>query len=109
HGQLVRRDVLGDVHPLPVPFQVRAVPADPDHDVGAGQRERADLAGVDVADVADEGLQAGVGAFGTAVRGAEVEPAQPRHPFGFTAGDLVQHVFHVRGELVVDQLAEMPL
>ena len=37
-GQLVRRGALGDVGPLAVAFQVRAVPADPDHDVGAGQR-----------------------------------------------------------------------
>jgi hypothetical protein len=35
-GQLVRRDVIGDVHPLLVPLQVGAVPADPDHDVAAG-------------------------------------------------------------------------
>ena len=43
-----------------------------------------------------------------AVGGAEVEPAQPRHPFGLAAGDLVEDVLHPRGELVVDQLAEVP-
>ena len=40
---------------------------------------------------------------------AEVEAAQPRHPLRLAAGDLVERVLHLRGELVVDQLAEVPL
>ena len=60
-GQLVGRGALGHVHPLAVPLQVGPVPADPDHDVGAGQRERAHVPGVDVAEVADQLLQALLG------------------------------------------------
>jgi hypothetical protein len=102
-GQLVRGHVLRHVDPLPVALQVGAVAADPDHDVGIGQRERADVPGVDVADVADQRLKSLI------TVGTEVEPAQPRHPLGLAAGDAVQGVFHPGGELVVDQLAEVPL
>ena len=41
--------------------------------------------------------------------GAEVEPAQPRHPAGLAAGDLVERLLHPGGELVVDQVGEVPL
>ena len=40
---------------------------------------------------------------------AEVEPAQPRHALGLAAGDLVERVLHAGGELVVDQVREVPL
>ncbi len=101
-GQLVRRGALGHVGPLAVPLQVRAVPADPDHDVRAGQRERADVRGVDVGQVADELLEPFLAV------GAEVEPAQPRHPLGVALGDVVERVLHPGGEVVVHQLGEVP-
>ena len=41
--------------------------------------------------------------------GAEVEPAQPRHPAGLAPGDLVERLLHPRGEVVVDQVGEVPL
>ena len=102
-GQLVRRGALGDVGPLAVALQVRAVPADPDHDVGAGQRERADGPGVDVAQVADQLLEPFLAV------GAEVEPAQPRDPLRLATGDLVERLLHLRGEVVVDQVLEVLL
>ncbi len=119
-GQLVGGHVLGDVDPLPVALQVGAVAADPDDDVGASQREGADVPGVDVTDVADQRLQAGTGVgvlgrpvgaggLGSVAVAAEVEAAQPGHPLALAAGDGVQDVFHPGGELVVDELAEVPL
>ena len=41
--------------------------------------------------------------------GAEVEPAQPGHPGRLAAGDLVEPLLHPRGEVVVDQVGEVPL
>jgi hypothetical protein len=58
--------------------------------------------GVDVAQVADQFLEA------LGVVAAEVEAAQPG-PVGVAAGDLVQRALHPGGEVVVDQLGEVPL
>ena len=51
-------------------------------------------------------VSAAVGAWSLV---AEVEAAQPRHPLRLAPGDLVERVLHLRGELVVDELAEVPL
>ena len=122
-GQLVRRQVLGHRGPplglRPALLDVRAVPADPDHDVAvrAEQLDRVHPAGVDVLQpLGDQLLQPALGGDPAVVRaaplgvaGAEVEPAQPVHPGGAAVRDRVQVVLHRGGEAVVDQPAEVAL
>ena len=40
--------------------------------------------------------------------GTEVEPVQPGHPGRLAPGDLVEGALHPRGEVVVDQVGEVP-
>ncbi len=98
-------------------LHVRAVAADPEHDAVA-DREGGDLPGVDRAEVGDQFLQAaevvavavarlGGGAGRLAL--AEVEAAQPRHGLGLAAGDAVEVVLHLGGEVVVDEPPEVLL
>ncbi len=65
----------------------------------------ADLLGVDVAQVADQVLQALV----TVAAVAEVEAPQFRHPLGAVVGDVVEDLLHLGREVVVDQVAEVLL
>ena len=82
-GQLVGRDVLGhrralrDSSPSGPRSTYGPVPADPQHDVVA-DRDRVDLAGVDVAEVLDTSVVQTRAELVAAV--AEVEAAQPVDP-----------------------------
>ena len=110
-GELVRRQVVGHVGPPALlVLDVGAVATDPDHDRVVGRRlqvtdrEGGQLAGVDLAQLGDQPLQP----LPVAVA-AEVEVGQHRDPLGVAAGDLVQHLLHLGGERVVDQLGEVLL
>ena len=83
-------------------LDVGAVATHPQVDA-LGDRERGQLAGVDVAELGDQLLQA------LDVAAAEVEPGQLGVAVAPTAGDLVEHVLHPRGELVAHQPAEVLL
>ena len=103
-GQLVRRQVVRHVSPVALlVLHVRPVLAHPEHDTGiqVAERERVQLAGVQVAEFGDQLVQPG----GVVV--AEVELAQHLHPVGATAGDLVEELLHPGGEGVVDQVREV--
>ena len=122
---LVGGQVLGQVGPLQAgrlavlagarsPLQVRPVAADPHQHLAAlgvgQQRQRVDLARVDVLQpVADQLLQpAGAAdrALGADVA-AEVERGQPVGPADPAVGDAVELVLHRGGEVVVDQPGEV--
>ena len=73
--------------------------------MSVGDRDRVDVAGVDLVEVVrDERLQT-TGRHAV----AEVEVAQPRHPLLGTVGDLVEVVLEPGGEGVVDEVREVAL
>ena len=105
-GELVGRQVLGDVRPLrggravvAGPFEVGTVLAHPQGDaaVGTADREGRQLLGVDVAELGDQLLQA------LDLTGPEVELGQLGVAVAAPAGDLVEDVLHPGGELVGHQ------
>ena len=89
-GELVGGQVLGDVGPAAVGgLDVRPVASDPD-DKPVAERERRQLARIDIAELADERLEPLV------VAGAEVELGQLGGRVAPPGRDLVEHVLHAR-------------
>ena len=112
HGQLVGRQVVGDVGLLrrrgavvAGTLEVGAVLAHAQGDpaVGAADREGRELLGVDVAELGDQLLEA------LDLAAAEVELGQLGVAVAPAAGDLVEHVLHAGGELVGHQPREVLL
>ena len=83
-------------------LEVGAVLADPQRDVVAIAIELIG-ARVDVAEVVDDLAQARV------LVAAEVELVQPLDPVGCAVGDQVEVVFHLGGEVVLDEIGEVLL
>ncbi|MPM17748.1 hypothetical protein SDC9_64147 [bioreactor metagenome] len=112
-GQLVGRQLVGDVRPLLGGdlLHVRAVATDAHHDAGVhvADREGRQRPGVDVAELVDQIVQAGVVEVVGARLTAPVEVVQHLEPLGLAAGDLVEVLLHLGGEGVVDQLGEVLL
>ena len=99
--QLVGGELFGDARALAVPLEVRPVAADAQHD-SVCDLEGVDLARVDRAEIRDELVQ-------TTVAVAEVEAAEPFDAMLVPGRDPVEVVLHPRGEVVVDEPAEMLL
>ena len=114
-GQLVRRQVVGQVralgHPVADPLQVRPVAPDPHHDV-VEHRDRVDLAGVDLLEVQPDQLLQPAGPRDralAALRPAEVEAVEPGRARVRARRDRVELVLHRGGEVVVDEPPEVVL
>ena len=119
HRQLIRRDGVRQRRALRVAFgvqmlhvfQIRAVTADA-HVQAVADVDGVDGARVDLAELRDLLLQAFVrlvGVAGGALAGTEVEVGEPVAAGFLAVGDAVKAVFHLGGELVVDQLGEVRL
>ena len=116
HRQLVRREgvrqrctlrIAFGVHVVHV-FKVRAVTSDA-HVQTVADFDGVDLTGVDLPELGHLLLQSGVGLFGGLrgiPAGAKVKVGEPVSAGLLTVGNLVEAVFHVRGELVVHVLRE---
>ena len=116
-GQLVRWEVFGDGGPLLLvtltALQVGAVPSDPRYDGCTAvrcrtQRDRVDLAGVDLAQVSvDQALQAEPVDLSVGVGDPEVELRQPRLHVGRPGGDVVELLLHPGREREVHEGREV--
>src|SRR5215207_8304930 len=108
YGELVGRDVVREGRALLVALEVRAELSDPHVDrpalVVLADLDGVDLARVDLGEVllAHELLEA-------ALPVAVVEVVQPVLGLALTSRDPVELFFHRRGEVVVDEVREVPL
>ena len=105
-SQLIGGDVVGEAHPPFALLQEGSVLAHPHHHVGVGNGESGVVAGVDLAKPGHQRMQPGKLAL---VTFAEVEAAQHGGALLFTIGDEVKHFLHARGEIEIDEIAEMVL
>ena len=120
--ELVGREVVGDRGGVVTALDVGPVAARSDHDrnvVGIEpDGDGIDRGGVDVVEPGgDHGLETGSGgpwqyrcpvAVGRPFFAvAEVEPLEPRHGLGLTAGDGIEIVLHPGRERVVDEITEV--
>ncbi len=115
--KFIRRQVLRNARGFFAALQIRPVTANADVDLSAfgigAERQRVDLACVDLFELLHDHVSqaaratAAIESGAAALFGAKVKALQPRHRLGFTLCDLVEFIFHARGEGVVDENREV--
>ena len=100
--ELVGGEVVGKARPLLASLEIWPVAPYPHDDVGSWYRDRVDVAGVDALKMI------GHECMETSVAIAEVEASEPGDPLLVSGCDPVEIVLEPCGEVVVDQLVEVP-